>query len=173
MNNLKVFPFIRKIHCFSIVSLIAFNSLTACSPDSSNQTSKSAAKENSASEPAGTEISKVGEASWYGPGFEGQKTASGEIFMADRIMAASPDLPLGSKAEVTNLENNKKTEVRISDRGPYAKGRILDLSQGAAKELGMINKGKARVKVVVKHKPKKARKNKVSSKRQSSLKKEK
>lgn len=172
MNNLKVFHFIRKINYFFIVSLIAFNGLTACSPDSSNQTSKSAAKENSASEPAGTEIKIVGEASWYGPGFEGQKTASGEIFMADKIMAASPDLPLGSKAEVTNLENNKKTEVRINDRGPYAKGRILDLSRGAAKELGMIKKGKARVKVVVKRKPKTVRKKKVS-KKQSSLKKDK
>lgn len=165
MNSLKIFPFVRKIHYFSMASLIAFNGLTACSPDSSDQTSKSAAKENSDSKPAGTEIKKVGEASWYGPGFDGQKTASGETFKAEGMMAASPDLPLGSKAEVTNLENNKKTEVRINDRGPYAKGRILDLSHGAAKKLGMAKKGKARVKVVVKRKPKTARKKKVLSKK--------
>ncbi len=160
MNKLKDFSLVK----FSIVSLITFSGFTACSSDTSDQPSKPTVKENSDSKPAATEIKKVGEASWYGPGFEGEKTASGETFKSEEKMAASPDLPLGSKAEVINLENDKKTEVRINDRGPYVKGRILDLSHGAAKKLGMTKKGKARVKVIVKRKPKTAGKKKVLAK---------
>lgn len=165
MNNLKFFSFDRRIYYFSLISLIVFAGLIACSPDSSEQAAKSTNKQNSGTETAAPAVKKVGEASWYGPGFEDQKTASGEIFKPEQMTAASPDLPLGSKVEVTNLDNKKKAEVRINDRGPYAKGRILDLSHGAAKKLGMAKKGKARVKVVAKRKPKTARKKKVRSKK--------
>jgi len=154
MNNLRLYSFVGKIHYVSLISLIVFISLSACSQDSSDQTPKSATKESPSTESAGHETKEVGEASWYGPGFEDQKTANGETFKSEKMMAASPDLPLGSKAEVTNLENGKKTEVRINDRGPYVKGRILDLSHKAAKKLGITKKGKARVKVVAKRKPK-------------------
>lgn len=148
---------------YLLISLIVFNGLTACSPDSSNQTLKVADKKTSEPDSTGSRIKKIGEASWYGPGFENKKTASGEIFKPEKLVAASPNLPLGSKVEVTNLENGRKTEVRINDRGPYAKGRILDLSYGAAKKLGMTKNGKAQVKIVAKHKPKTIRKKQVAS----------
>ena len=90
---------------------------------------------------------KTGVASWYGPGFHGKKTANGDIFNTNAMMAAHPTLPLPSKAWVTNLENGKKVLVTITDRGPYAKGRLIDLSKKAAEELGYLGKGTAKVKV--------------------------
>src|SRR5512144_782834 len=77
-----------------------------------------------------------GIASWYGPGFHGRKTASGERFNQHELTAAHKRLPLGTKATVTNLNNGKRIEVEINDRGPYARGRILDLSRAAADRLG-------------------------------------
>jgi rare lipoprotein A len=90
---------------------------------------------------------EVGEASWYGPGFHGRKTASGEIFDQREMTAAHPELPLGTEVEVTNLENKKKVEVEITDRGPYAKERVIDLSKAAAKKLGMKEEGVSTVKI--------------------------
>src|SRR6266511_283347 len=78
-----------------------------------------------------------GKASWYGPGFHGRKTASGERFNQNELTAAHRKLPLGTKATVTNLRNGKTVEVEINDRGPYARGRILDLSKAAAERLDM------------------------------------
>jgi rare lipoprotein A len=88
---------------------------------------------------------QVGTASWYGPGFHGKKTASGERFNQHRLTAAHPRLPLGSRARVTNLKNGKAVEVTINDRGPYYGGRIIDLSRAAAQRLAMG--GIARVRV--------------------------
>jgi rare lipoprotein A len=93
---------------------------------------------------------QVGTASWYGPGFQGKETASGETFKQNAMTAASQDLPLGSKAAVTNLNNGKKVVVKINDRGPYVDGRVIDLSRGAAEKLGMVEGGTAKVKVVAK-----------------------
>jgi rare lipoprotein A len=90
---------------------------------------------------------EVGEASWYGPGFQGRKTASGEIFDQRKMTAAHPELPLGTEVEVTNLENKKKVEVEITDRGPYVKDRVIDLSKAAAKQLGMKEEGVGTVKI--------------------------
>src|SRR5512132_2529700 len=90
-----------------------------------------------------------GIASWYGPGFHGRKTASGERFNQHELTAAHKRLPLGTKATVTNLKNGKTIEVEINDRGPYARGRILDLSRAAADRLGMKNAGTTRVRVEV------------------------
>ncbi len=92
-------------------------------------------------------LRKVGEASWYGPGFSGKKTASGDIFDSKKLTAAHKTLPLGSKARVTNLSNRKSVEVEINDRGPYIEGRIIDLSQAAAQALGMIDHGTTRVEI--------------------------
>ncbi|HYE00559.1 MAG TPA: septal ring lytic transglycosylase RlpA family protein [Alphaproteobacteria bacterium] len=91
-----------------------------------------------------------GEASYYGPGFHGRKTASGERFDQNAPTAASRDLPLGTRATVQNLENGREVEVRINDRGPYAQGRIIDLSKGAAQQLGMTKDGEAQVRVEAK-----------------------
>jgi rare lipoprotein A len=78
-----------------------------------------------------------GEASVYGDEFQGKKTASGERFDQRKPVAAHPDLPLGSEATITNPDTGKKVEVEIVDRGPYVKGRDLDLSEGAAQQLGV------------------------------------
>lgn len=107
-----------------------------------------AAKSKKKSEAASQTYKEIGEASWYGPGFHGQKTASGDIFDQREMTAAHPTLPLGTEVEVTNLENKKKVEVEITDRGPYAKDRSIDLSKAAAKKLGMKEEGVSEVKIV-------------------------
>ena len=89
---------------------------------------------------------QVGKASWYGPGFNGKKTASGQRFNQHALTAAHPRLPLGTRARVTNLHNGKAVDVTINDRGPYHGGRIIDLSHAAAKKLAMG--GTTRVSVV-------------------------
>jgi rare lipoprotein A len=93
--------------------------------------------------------SEVGKASWYGGKFHGRPTASGEIFNKHRPTAAHRTLPLPTIARVTNLENGRSTQVRVNDRGPFVDTheRIIDLSYGAAKRLGMDKTGVARVKV--------------------------
>ncbi|KOR34416.1 hypothetical protein AM228_24210 [Planktothricoides sp. SR001] len=86
-----------------------------------------------------------GWASWYGPGFDGNYTASGEVFDQYDMTAAHPSLPFGTLVQVTNLDNGASVTVRINDRGPFAGGRIIDLSAGAAEALGMIYTGEAYV----------------------------
>lgn len=86
-----------------------------------------------------------GFASWYGGKFQGRKTASGEIFDTNLLTAAHKTLPFGTVVKVTNLENGKTVVVRINDRGPFVEGRIIDLSQAAAEEIGMLGAGVARV----------------------------
>lgn len=88
-----------------------------------------------------------GLASWYGADFHGKKTANGEIYNMYAETAAHKILPLNSKVRVTNLENGRSMEVRINDRGPFVKGRIIDLSKTAAEKLGIIGPGTARVRV--------------------------
>ena len=90
-----------------------------------------------------------GEASYYGEQFHGKKTANGEIFDMNKMTAASKELPLGSKATVTNEETGKSVDVKINDRGPYAEDRVLDVSKGAAKKLDMIDEGTAPVTIEV------------------------
>lgn len=90
---------------------------------------------------------QVGVASWYGPGFHGKKTANGEVYNQNEITAAHRSLPLGTRAQVTNLENGKSIEVRINDRGPYVRKRVIDLSRAAAGRLGMLAEGVVSVKI--------------------------
>jgi len=94
-------------------------------------------------------LTEIGQASWYGPGFQGKKTASGEAFDQKEFTAAHRTLPLGSKVRVVNLDNDKSVEVEINDRGPYVGGRIIDLSRAAAKVLGMLEDGITRVRIEV------------------------
>ena len=100
-----------------------------------------------AEEPATTQ---VGTASWYGPGFHGRETASGEPFDQYALTAAHRTLPLGTEATVTNLETGQSVQVTINDRGPYVKGRHLDLSRAAATQIGLTKKGIGKVKIEVK-----------------------
>lgn len=88
-----------------------------------------------------------GIASWYGPDFHGRLTANGEVFDMHAISAAHPTMPLPSYARVTNLDNKRSIIVRVNDRGPYARNRIVDLSIGTAKALGFYGHGLARVRV--------------------------
>jgi len=88
---------------------------------------------------------QVGIASWYGPGFHGKRTASGEVYDMYAMTAAHRTLPFGTIVRVVDLDTGKSVVVRINDRGPFIEGRIIDLSYAAAVELGMVRKGLARV----------------------------
>lgn len=90
-----------------------------------------------------------GVASWYGPGFHGRRTANGERFDQNAMTAAHRTLPMPSLVRVTNLENGRSVRVRINDRGPFARGRIIDLSRAAADSLGFRRKGVAQVLVEI------------------------
>lgn len=89
-----------------------------------------------------------GIASWYGKKFHGRKTANGEIYNMYAITAAHKTLPLGTYVRVTNLNNGNTVDVRINDRGPFVRGRIIDLSYEAAKQIGMVVQGTAPVEIV-------------------------
>jgi rare lipoprotein A len=93
--------------------------------------------------------SERGVASWYGPGFDGRRTASGEAYDMWAMTAAHKRLPFGTIVEVTNRDNGRRVEVRINDRGPFAHGRVIDLSRAAAEAIGMVGTGTARVVVRV------------------------
>ncbi|MBO6794677.1 MAG: septal ring lytic transglycosylase RlpA family protein [Balneolaceae bacterium] len=90
---------------------------------------------------------ETGVASWYGPNFHGKLTANGEVYDMDGMTAAHRTLPFNSEVVVENLDNGRTTRVRINDRGPFAKNRIIDLSRAAATEIGMIGPGTARVRI--------------------------
>ncbi len=92
---------------------------------------------------------EVGTASWYGPGFHGNRTSSGEIYDQYDLTAAHQTLPLGTRVAVTNLSNGREVDVRINDRGPFVKGRSLDLSYAAARSLGAIGPGTIPVRIEV------------------------
>jgi rare lipoprotein A len=95
---------------------------------------------------------RKGLASYYADSYEGKTTANGEIYRQGKITAAHKTLPFGTKVEVTNLSNNKTVVVRINDRGPYIRGRIIDLTKAAAKEIDMVGAGVAKVKIRYKKK---------------------
>lgn len=88
-----------------------------------------------------------GAASWYGPGFQGRRTANGERYEMHSMTAAHPTLPLPSYAKVTNLKSGASVVVRVNDRGPFIAGRVIDVSHAAARRLGMLQEGTAAVEV--------------------------
>jgi rare lipoprotein A len=104
-----------------------------------------------ASAGSGSLVAEEGIASWYGgnDGFEGKPTASGEIYDSSRMTAAHRELPLGTIVEVACVENGKTVRVRINDRGPFIKGRIIDLSRAAAEKLALIGPGVGRVRLTI------------------------
>ena len=116
---------------------------SACAP------SKPAAPSLRVPTPPAVPLSQQGIASWYGPGFHGKKTTSGTVYDQYAMTAAHQTLPLGSSVVVTNLTNGKTVTVLINDRGPFAKGRIIDLSYSAAQAVDMIRPGTAPVRVDV------------------------
>lgn len=110
-----------------------------------------AAARSTASQAPGT--TQLGLASWYGPGFHGERTASGEIFNQRELVAAHRTLPFGTVIRVTNLENGRRVVVRVIDRGPYGRnvrnGAVVDLSYGAARRLGFTKDGLVRIRLEV------------------------
>lgn len=90
-----------------------------------------------------------GVASWYGPGFKGHRTSSGEVYTADGMTAASTMFPLGTRLRVTDLDDGRAIEVTVDDHGPFVKDRKLDLSERAARTLGMLGPGTSRVRMEV------------------------
>lgn len=90
---------------------------------------------------------QTGMASYYAHKFNGRKTANGERYNMNDLTAAHPTLPFGTRVKVTNLSNDQSVVVRINDRGPFKKSRIIDVSYGAAKKIGLIAKGSAKVRV--------------------------
>ncbi len=123
-----------------LIPLYVFG-LSACSGTRAQKTSY----------PPGYPVGYVerGEASWYGPGFHGNKTANGETYDMHQLTAAHRTLPLGSVVKVRSLTNGSEVMVRINDRGPFARGRILDLSLAGAQALGMVGNGTDRVEIRV------------------------
>ena len=98
-------------------------------------------------------FTQKGKASWYGKDFHGKKTANGEIYNMYAMTAAHKTLPLGTWVRVKNLKNHREIEVRINDRGPFVRGRIIDLSYTAAKKLGVVGPGTAPVKITALGRP--------------------
>lgn len=94
-------------------------------------------------------FSQEGIASWYGGKFHGKKTANGEIYDMNEVTAAHKSLPFGTIVNVQNLDNGKTVKVRINDRGPFIKDRIIDLSKKAAEAIGMMHSGTANVRITV------------------------
>ena len=92
-------------------------------------------------------LPQTGQASWYGAAHHGKRTASGAIYDQTKLTAAHRSLPFGTRVMVTNLSNGKSVEVEITDRGPYAGNRIIDLSRAAAQALGMVDAGTASVRL--------------------------
>ena len=92
---------------------------------------------------------QIGIASYYGSKFHKKRTANGEIFNMYKVSAAHKTYPLGTKVKVTNMENGKSIKLTINDRGPYVKGRIIDLSYKAARKIGFVNQGTTKVRIDV------------------------
>lgn len=99
--------------------------------------------------PPAPHVVERGTASWYGGKFHGRRTASGEIFDTHRLTAAHRTLPFGTLVEVKNLGNDKTVRVRINDRGPFVRGRVIDLSHAAARQIGLVGPGTAKVEVAI------------------------
>ncbi len=95
------------------------------------------------------EVRQYGNASWYASSLHGRKTASGECYDKDEFTGAHRELPFGTMVKVKNLNNGKEVIVRVNDRGPFIKSRIIDLSRAAAITLGILNIGTARVSLEV------------------------
>ena len=131
----------------SIILILSVSVFTACS--STKRFTSEEGVSNTRNIENVSNAAEIGEASFYADDFNGKKTANGEIYNMDDLTAAHPSLPFNSIVKVTNLANNKSVKVRINDRMPSFKGRIIDLSLAAAKKIDMINSGVQKVKLEV------------------------
>jgi rare lipoprotein A len=138
MKKLYSFPFAKSVWALLAVTTLVVG---ASFGQSSNGKSPVPLLKNSGAQ--------TGVASYYGVPYHGRQTASGEVFNMNALTAAHPTLKFGTKVKVTHLANNRAVTVRINDRGPFVKGRVIDLSQAAAAELQMIRAGLAEVKLEI------------------------
>jgi rare lipoprotein A len=120
----------------------SFSTVTGCAR-------KTSAHVPSSVKPAPIGETETGIASWYGVPYNGRRSANGEVYDMEKLTAAHRSLPFDTWVEVTNLANRKRVDVRITDRGPFVKGRIIDLSLAAAREIDMVAAGTVRVKLKV------------------------
>ena len=152
VEQIEVLLRISKI--FIVLALISVVGFTINSSESSKSESSSTSKEtaliNNSEIDSEIELLEYVDrgkmvASWYGPRFHGRKTANGEVFDQEAFTAAHKQIKFGTLLRLTNPNNEKSIIVRINDRGPYIRGRELDLSKAAAEELGILEKGVARL----------------------------
>ena len=144
---------LRFLNAFALFGLIALCGL-GCSNISSSQHPAPAPAVYPAARMDNTRYRRLGAthvvtSSWYGPGYQGKRTASGDVFDSNRFTAASRTLPLGSIVKVTNLQNGRSVRVKVNDRGPRSRRRGLDLSPAAAQKIGLSRTGLAPVKVTL------------------------
>jgi rare lipoprotein A len=130
---------------FITILVASFAAITGCAR-------KTSAHVPSSVKPAPIGETETGIAGWYGVPYDGRHSANGELFDMEKLTAAHRTFPFDTWVEVTNLGNNKSVDVRITDRGPFIKGRIIDLSLAAAREIDMVEAGvvKVRIKVIPK-----------------------
>lgn len=115
-----------------LVKLISFMTLSigfSFSPAQASSFDRQGKQENA--------YAQAGKASWYGPGFHGRRTANGEVFNANALTAAHRTLPFGTRVRVTHRATGRSVVVRINDRGPFIRGRVIDLSKASAQAIGM------------------------------------
>lgn len=130
------------------LAFLVYGGMVVSEPARTAAPPRIAARPSVATAPARTSYQgDRGRASWYGPEFQGSPTASGEPFNMNALTAAHRTLPLGSYARVKNLDNGRSVVVKINDRGPHARRRMIDLSYAAAQEIRMVGAGTARVEV--------------------------
>lgn len=132
----------RRLNLGSVAIAVLLAMLAGCSTVRQGRVSAPDAMPSSMT--SGVEIGR-GTASWYGPGFRGKRTASGEPFDDSDLTAAHRTLPFGSRVRVRNVRNGREVVVRINDRGPWKRGRVIDLSKAAAAALDMLQAGEATV----------------------------
>ena len=134
---------------FLVVLLCLLFSFSGCSGASHRKGYVRVTKSSRVQKKAEIGYTFSGDASYYGKGFDGKKTASGEIFDRDDFTCAHRSLPFGTKLKVTRIKTGVSVVVRVNDRGPYAKKRVLDLSEAAGKVLGLDKAGHAQVEATV------------------------
>jgi len=154
--SIVIMPALNPLRFFWVLALVGFAALFAvgCSNTNFSQRPLTLSPPATASRLDSTRAERLGPtrivtSSWYGPGYEGKRTSSGELFDPDRFTAASRTLPLGSIVRVTNLRNGRSVTVKVNDRGPRSRERDLDLSPAAARRIGLSRPGVAHVKITL------------------------
>ncbi|REL24498.1 septal ring lytic transglycosylase RlpA family protein [Rhodohalobacter sp. SW132] len=145
-----MFAMEKRLHIFFLFPVLILLVFAGCYEHPMQQRIDQQTSDEESAEVTGqSDILQTGEASWYGPGFHGRLTSNRERFNQNDLTAAHRTLPFNTIVEVVNTENNETIEVRINDRGPYARNRVIDLSRAAADEIGMIDEGVADVELVL------------------------